>query len=177
MLLVLLLGLLACTVNVVKNDTGCGDPTKTWYADLDGDGRGDPREIWEACGGDPVPAGYVTNDDDCDDDRDDVYGGRSPEDSEACDGIDNDCDGAIDEDEGPGTLTGQTIYYPDLDEDGYGAGTGDYFCAAEPPEGYALGSSDCDDTNAAIHPGAPDENCDGIDDDCDGNVDDGHTCP
>ncbi len=38
-------------------------------------------------------------------------------------------------------------------------------------DGVAVGE-DCDDQNAAVKPGA-DELCNGVDDDCDGGVDDG----
>jgi hypothetical protein len=54
----------------------------------------------------------------------------------------------------------------DGDGDGYGS-PGDASC----PNG---GDQDCDDTIAAIHPGAP-EDCNEVDDDCDGDVDNGFT--
>jgi len=44
--------------------------------------------------------------------------------------------------------------------------------ACNPPEGYVVDSSDCDDGDAQIHPGAS-ETCDGIDNDCNGVADDG----
>ena len=37
-------------------------------------------------------------------------------------------------------------------------------------DGYTA-DVDCDDDNAGIHPGAPDETCDGVDNDCDEDVD------
>jgi hypothetical protein len=58
----------------------------------------------------------------------------------------------------------QSIFYKDSDGDGYGnieAST--KACAA--PTGYVANSNDCNDNNAAIHPGAT-ESCDGIDNDC-----------
>src|SRR5690606_40443095 len=38
-------------------------------------------------------------------------------------------------------------------------------------EGYVLNDQDCDDTDAGINPAASDSNCDGIDNDCDGQID------
>jgi hypothetical protein len=62
-----------------------------------------------------------------------------------------------------------TIYYEDSDEDGYGALANPLTVTCGPaPFGYSLLSSDCDDTNPDVHPGAvevcsdKDYNCDGI---------------
>ena len=41
-----------------------------------------------------------------------------------------------------------------------------------PPAGFVADNTDCDDANAAVHPGAI-EIADGIDNDCDGTIDDG----
>ncbi len=91
-------------------------------------------------------------------------------DNEICDGVDNDCDGSIDE----GV---QTTLYKDTDNDGYSDGTSLLYCYW-PPTGYKLPyqlidiKGDCNDGNAAINPGAT-EICDGVDNDCDGSIDDG----
>jgi beta-lactamase superfamily II metal-dependent hydrolase len=63
----------------------------------------------------------------------------------------------------------EQTFYADADGDGFGdlAAT-QVACAA--PVGYVADASDCDDTNPAVHPGAP-EVCNGVDDDCDGLTD------
>jgi len=63
-------------------------------------------------------------------------------------------------------------YYKDFDQDSYGIDD-DYICSHDPEGEYtAIQAGDCNDDDAAIHPGAT-EVCDGIDNDCDGNIDEG----
>ncbi len=133
----------------------------TFYEDADGDGYGNPAGATLACS---RPDGHVTNDSDCDDADAVTYPGAD----EVCDGKDNDCDGDVDE----GV---QSTFYLDGDGDGYGAGTETTeACAA--PGGYVADGTDCDDGDAAVHPGAP-EVCNERDDDCDGQVDEGVETP
>ena len=127
----------------------------TWYEDLDSDGYGNASVYSVSC---YAPSGTVADDTDCNDIAANVH----PDAREYCDTLDNDCDGAVDEDLG-------AMYFADGDGDGYG----DAFTSAEAcsaPEGYVPDDSDCDDTSADTFPGA-DEYCDGVDSDCDGEVD------
>lgn len=76
------------TYNGEINGTVC--TMSTWYADTDGDNYGDASNTTLAC---TAPSGYVADNTDCDDAVNTVYPGAA----EICDGLDNDCDGDIDE--------------------------------------------------------------------------------
>lgn len=65
------------------------------------------------------------------------------------------------------TIVGSLTYYQDLDNDGYGnAAVSQTGCAAI--SGYVTNSSDCNDNNNAVYPGAVDIAGNGIDEDCNG---------
>ena len=100
----------------------------------------------------------VSGDADCDDNDASI----GPDATEVCDGVDNDCDGEIDE----GVML---EWYADADADGFGDPSV-MVEACEAPEGTVPGATDCDDTDAAVYPDAP-EVCDGVDNDCDSVVD------
>ena len=111
-----------------------------------------------------TPSGYVTTTGDCDDTDPNVNPGVSPE---ACDGVDDDCDGTVDEGY---TYPHDTQWCRDTDADGYGTASA---CTTdcEPPSGYVDNDEDCDDSDSSVYPGAT-ETCDYSDEDCDGTVDD-----
>ena len=64
-------------------------------------------------------------------------------------------------------------FYADTDADGYGnAASTTQTCSASAPSGYVSNSTDCNDANAAVRPGAT-ETCNGRDDNCNGLTDEG----
>ncbi|MBU0504542.1 MAG: putative metal-binding motif-containing protein [bacterium] len=143
------------------NDNNCDgevDELTTFYQDLDDDGFGNPNETTEDY---PTPDGYVLDNTDCDD----TAAAVNPDADETANFIDDNCDGATDE----GFTT--NTYYLDSDGDGFGDSESSED-AYEQPEGYVTNSTDCNDDNNAINPDA-DELCStvGVDDDCDGEVD------
>ena len=122
----------------------------TWYPDSDGDSYGDAQNPLPSC---DFPLGYASNLLDCDDTDDTVYPGAT----EICDGLANDCNGSLPDDEIDNDADGYVECV--IDEDGWDGSAS------------VVGGEDCDDTSAAISPEAT-EICNGYDDDCDGNTDD-----
>jgi hypothetical protein len=133
-----LVTVLACAGDKT-NDTGTGDADNS-ATDADSDGF------------------------DAEDDCDDGDASVNPDASEVCDGVDNDCDGEVDE--------GQLLtFYDDADGDGFGDVDASSV-ACERPSGAVDDNTDCDDDNGDIFPLAA-EVCDGVDNNCDGEVDEG----
>ncbi|MEJ7681704.1 MAG: MopE-related protein [Segetibacter sp.] len=81
-----------------------------------------------------------------------------------CNGIDDDCDGQIDE--GLPTVT----YYRDADGDGYG-NVAISTTSCSQPTGYVTNSTDCNDASGTVYPGAVEVCGNGIDDNCNGQID------
>ncbi|MCP4258157.1 MAG: prepilin-type N-terminal cleavage/methylation domain-containing protein [Planctomycetes bacterium] len=104
--------------------------------------------------GDVDADGYTVVQGDCDDNDATV----NPDAEEVCDGVDNNCDGQVDE----GV---KTTFYEDFDNDGYG-NSAVSTQACEQPSGYVTDSTDCDDNDDSVNPGETETAYNGIDDDC-----------
>ena len=160
----------ACTqpAGFVADNTDCDDfdalefPGQTWYKDGDGDDYSDGSTIIQCTrpAGHFVAAELTATTGDCDDDEPAAFPGNP----EVCDGIDNNCDGSTDE----GVLI---MFFRDADNDDYGD-PNVFTQACSQPSGYVSDNTDCDDSDASIFPGAT-ELCDGVDNNCDGTVDEG----
>ncbi|MEC8380079.1 MAG: MopE-related protein [Myxococcota bacterium] len=148
--------------NGIDDDcSGAADDGLTFidfHIDSDNDGFGNPNISFNACN---QPNGTVTNSSDCDDSNSAI----NPNASEVCNGIDDDCDGSIDS-----NAIDVLAFYPDFDGDNFGAGNPIFQC--NQPLGFSVANTDCDDTNSAINPAAS-EICNGIDDNCDSQIDEG----
>jgi large repetitive protein len=132
-----------------------------FYIDGDGDGYGaDETEVLRCT----AVGNEISQGGDCNDSNDEAY----PNAQEICDGVDNDCDELID-DEDDNTIP-PAIWYMDADNDGYGdplnTTTGDCELLSE----YTTDNTDCDDSNDQINP-LSSEICNELDDNCDGTID------
>ena len=132
----------------------------TGYVDSDADsyGAGSPITI---CSGADLPSGYVSNSLDCNDTNPDVHPGAT----EVCNGIDDNCDSVIDE--GCNCTEGQTEPFYTGQNGTEGTGT----CHS--------GTRTCVSGNwdIAVPEVTPQtEVCNGIDNDCDGVVNEGCNC-
>ena len=146
---------------VDNNCDGAVDENPTdgehFYLDDDGDGFGYFENLVVAC---ELADGLSDNPDDCDDEDADIH----PDADEICDEIDNNCDNVTDSD-----AIDRNTYYRDIDEDGYGDDEAIQE-ACSLPEGFAEEGGDCDNQEPLANPGAT-EVCDGIDNNCDGDID------
>ena len=127
-----------------------------YYSDIDGDGFG-AGDALNTCN---PPVGYVLNNTDCNDDNANQNEGVS----EVCNNQDDNCNSSIDE-----GLTFQN-YYLDSDGDGFGTGAANSSCI-DLGVGYVVNYTDCDDSNASVNPNAEEIGANGIDENCDGQID------
>jgi len=142
-------------------DDNCTGVADEGYPDSDGDGLADCI--------DPIEEPVVTDADgdgtpdeqDCAPDDPEIHPGAM----EVCNGKDDACDGAPE----PEGASGCIPFHKDGDGDGSGAAETKCLCGPAAPY-TAENGGDCNDSDAAIKPGAQ-EVCNGKDDDCDGSAD------
>ncbi|HNU56885.1 MAG TPA: MopE-related protein [Flavobacteriales bacterium] len=148
------------TCNGIDDDCdGEVDEDFIWYADNDLDSWGDASTAQVFCA--PPVGNFSQQSGDCDDSDPDINPG-APDPCQGADGIDNNCNGQTDE-------LGAGFWLFDGDDDGYGVEGSGVLSCVQPPNTVLL-TGDCDDTDPTIHPDAV-ELCDGIDNDCNGQVD------
>jgi Concanavalin A-like lectin/glucanases superfamily/Putative metal-binding motif len=126
--------------------------------DIDGDGYGDAQGLYG------INNGCQFDEPDCDDLDRHIH----PYATEFCDELDNDCDGMTDE-------GFSKIVYRDNDRDGFGNSNDILQTCLPPGAGYVANGDDCNDADEYINPLAP-EVCDGLDNDCDGEIDSEAVC-
>ncbi|MBC7523928.1 MAG: T9SS type A sorting domain-containing protein [Flavobacterium sp.] len=184
----------ACYYYGVLNNTDCNDSNasvyqgNTLYVDADGDGY--TQGAGFACYGATIPTGFVTTSlgSDCDDNNAAVYqsatlyidldgdhytngtavvcyGATFPA-GYSLTSLGTDCN-----DNNP-ALFATFTYYADADGDGFG-NPNQSVLACSQPTGYVVNGTDCDDTKATVNPGAVEVCNDGLDNNCDGLVDNG----
>ena len=129
-----------------------------WYKDADKDGYYSESQVSYNSPGSGWTTSPGKGGNDCDDNNATIHPGAT----EVCNGLDDNCNGQIDE----GV---KSTFYRDADNDGYGNPVVTVQACSQ-PAGYVDNNSDCDDNKTLVHPGA-EEICNGIDDNCDGIID------
>lgn len=143
-------------ITALYNECGGGTSPIQFYADADGDGFGNAGVMLTAC---TQPEGYVIDNTDCDDANVAIH----PASSETCNNLDDDCNGQVDE----GILL---TFYADADGDDFGDEL-ITLSACSKPTGYVIDNTDCNDESSDVYPGAVEICFNGIDENCNGQID------
>ncbi|QRN93027.1 putative metal-binding motif-containing protein [Archangium violaceum] len=179
--------------NCANGDDDATDK-RAYYEDKDGDGYGNSLQGTVACA---PPTGWVAQTGDCHDGNPNVRPGRA---ELLCDGQDEDCDGKADDDFQVGASCEAELgcggtrmtcsadqtsapcvrteapkeWFVDRDGDGHAGTSAGQSCKAPSP-GAVSTQSDCDDASRFRFASGT-EVCDGLDNDCEGGVDEGGVC-
>lgn len=138
---------------------GVGCDLVTYFSDGDGDGYGKDEVL--SC---DLPEGAAAEGGDCDDGNPAVNPGAT----ELCSFTDENCDG---------DRMAPPTYFRDADGDGFGAIAEIVSEGCTPPEGYVEEAGDCDPEDAAINPTAAEVPGNGVDDNCNGMIDEAGAAP
>ena len=169
LLSMVLITIQACNKDDENKEEACKQ--LTWYQDYDKDGFGNPNKSQQSC---TQPTGYISDNTDFDDSNASAFPGAK----EICDdGIDNDGDNLIDNDDSDCITLGPEICDDGIDNDGDGLiDNDDSDCITLGPEicddgidndGDGLIDNDDSDCTAL----GPEDCDDGIDNDGDGLID------
>ncbi len=128
------------TTSTTSTTTTSCLPSK-FHVDVDGDGYGNPNSWRQFCS---QPPNYVRDNTDCNDSDPNINPGVT----ETCNGIDDNCNGQVDEG------FPRYVYCNDLDRDGFGNPMDCIeSCMTKPPKGYVKDDTDCDDSDWYKQPG------------------------
>jgi len=160
--------------------SGAGDIDADGYGDLVVGAPGSTSAYVYRGGCNDADLDGICEEDDCDDTNDSVGGpstwyadadgdgfGDGATSESGCDPSAGYVADATDCDDTNDSVGGPSTWYADADGDGFGDGaTSESGC--DPSPGYVADATDCDDSDATVHPGADEIAGDGIDQDCDG---------
>jgi hypothetical protein len=181
----------ACStpIGYVSNNTDCDDNNsavnvpQSFFVDADNDGFGSTATAM-LCSA-TAPTGYSSNNTDCDDNNSAINAPQSYFVDADNDGFGSTATAMLcstsapagyssnntDCDDNNSAINAPQSYFVDADNDGFGSTTTAMLCSTTAPAGYSTNSLDCNDGNANENPSQTEVCGNGIDDNCNGQID------